>query len=194
MKNITKEKLIHAGAKAMLAKSYHAVGIQEILTAVDVPKGSFYHYFESKEDFGVAIIEYYGEQLANSIREKLVNPHYSPRQRMSDYYLAIRNYYAVNGCGQGCLVAKLATEVGNLSPRMRVALKKEFDKWSSLFAACIKEGQLLGEITSDRDPDSLAEFLYTSWEGALIRMQVNHDLTSIDNFINYAFDKIIPKK
>jgi len=193
MNNTIKEKLIKTGAKAMLAKSYHAVGIQEILTAVDVPKGSFYHYFESKEAFGVAIIEYYGEQLANSIKRKLSSEGYSPTQKIKAYFLEIRNYYAKHGCGRGCLVAKLAIEVENPSIAMRNALKREFDKWTTLFATCIKEGQQIGEISSNHDAEYMAEFLYTSWEGALIRMQVNHDLGPIDKFINYALDTIIPK-
>jgi TetR/AcrR family transcriptional repressor of nem operon len=194
MNNTTRQKLIKTGAKAMLAKSYHAVGIQEILSEVDVPKGSFYHYFESKEAFGVAIIEYYGEELAHAIREKLLDSKHSPRERMVAYFLAIRDYYATNGCGRGCLVAKLATEVADHSLQMREVLKKEFDKWTKLFATCIKEGQMVGEIAADYDAESLAEFLYTAWEGVLIRMQVNHELSPIDNFINYALDRIIPKK
>jgi len=193
MNNTIKEKLIKTGAKAMLAKSYHAVGIQEILTAVDVPKGSFYHYFESKEAFGVAIIEYYGEQLANSIKRKLSSEGYSPTQKIKAYFLEIRNYYAKHGCGRGCLVAKLAIEVENPSIAMRNALKREFDKWTTLFATCIKDGQQIGEISTNHDAEYMAEFLYTSWEGALIRMQVNHDLGPIDKFINYALDTIIPK-
>jgi TetR/AcrR family transcriptional repressor of nem operon len=193
MKNTTREKLIKAGAKAMLAKSYHAVGIQEILAKVDVPKGSFYHYFESKEAFGVAIIEYYGEQLANSIEEKLAKEEHSPREKIQEYFLGIRDYYAVHGCGRGCLVAKLAIEVENPSVPMCKALKREFDKWTALFAACIREGQKIGEISLAYDAESMAEFLYTSWEGALIRMQVNHDLGPIEKFIEYALDQIIPK-
>ncbi len=192
MKNLTREKLIKSGARAMLAKSYNAVGIQEILSEVDVPKGSFYHYFNSKEDFGVAIIEYYGEQLSASIRAKLSDTSISPRKRLMDYFIAIRSYYENYGCGQGCLVAKLATEIADVNPRVRVALKNEFDKWSKLFADCIAEAQKMGEISPDHDPEALAEFIYTSWEGALIRMQVNHDLNSIDNFIKYIFDRVIP--
>lgn len=193
MKNTTKEKLIRAGAKAMLAKSYHAVGIQEILTTVDVPKGSFYHYFESKEAFGVAIIEYYGEQLANSIKEKLSGVGGSPKEKIKAYFWGIRDYYAIHGWGRGCLVAKLAIEVENPSVPMCNALKREFDKWTAVFAACIKEGQRGGEISLAHDAESMAEFLYTSWEGALIRMQVNHDLGPIDKFIDYALDTIIPR-
>lgn len=193
MKNTTRAKLIKTGAKAMLAKSYNAVGIQEVLSEVEVPKGSFYHYFDSKEDFGVAIVEYYGEQLANSIRAKLTDARIPPRQRLIEYFMAVRDYYTKNGCGQGCLVAKLATEIADVSPRVRVALKSEFDKWSRLLAECIIEAQEKGEIDSGHDPEALAEFIYISWEGALIRMQVNHNLASIDNFLNYIFERVIPK-
>ncbi|MBP2640633.1 MAG: transcriptional regulator, TetR family [Firmicutes bacterium] len=192
MKITTRQKLIQTGAKAMLAKSYHAVGIQEILTEVEVPKGSFYHYFESKEAFGVAIIEYYGEQLANIIRNKLLDTQHSPKERIRAYYLGVRSYYAKNGCERGCLVAKLATEVADHSVQMRDALKREFDKWTGLFADCIREGQAIGEISSRQDADFLAEFLYTTWEGTLIRMQVNHELSPIDKFIDGALDLIIP--
>ena len=176
----------------MSAKSYNAVGIQEILDAVDVPKGSFYHFFSSKEDLGVSIIEYYGEQLGALIRAKLSDSSLTPRERLIAYFTAVRSYYEDHGCGQGCLVGKLATEIANVHPRMRLALKAEFDKWSKLFAACIAEGQKRGEISPDHDPEALAEFIYTSWEGALIRMQVNHDLSSIDNFIKYIFQQVIP--
>jgi len=176
----------------MLAKSYHAVGIQEILTEVDVPKGSFYYYFDSKEAFGIAIVEYYGEQLAHAIRQTLTDSNNSPRKRIVKYFVLIRDYYAIHGCGTGCLVAKLATEVTNPSPSMRNALKQEFDKWTALFATCIKEGQDGGEINVGNEAEATAEFLYTAWEGALIRMQVNNDLGPIEHFITYALDRIIP--
>lgn len=194
MKTTTREKLIKSGAKAMLAKSYHSVGIQEVLAEVDVPKGSFYHYFASKEDFGVAIIEYYGEQLAGSLRERLSDGKLSPRRRLQEYFGAIREYYAAHGFGQGCLVAKLATEVADSSPRIRIALQNEFDKWTKLLAGCIAEGQQQGEIAREQDPEALAEFIYASWEGALIRMQVNHTINPIDNFMTYIFEQVLPAK
>lgn len=194
MKAVTREKLIKTGAKAMLAKSYHSVGIQEVLDEVNVPKGSFYYYFSSKEDFGVAIIEYYGAQLANSIKQRLSNNELSPLGRMEEYFKSIREYYAGNGFGQGCLVAKLATEVADSSPRIRLALQNEFDKWTKLLAECIAEGQEKGEISREHDPDALAEFIYASWEGALIRMQVNHTIGPIDNFLAYIFKRILISK
>lgn len=177
----------------MLAKSYNAVGIQEILSAVDVPKGSFYHYFGSKEDFGVAIIEFYGEQLARSLQIKLAPSVVPARQRLKDYFLSIRQYYGEYGCGQGCLVAKLATEMGNSSPVMRQALKAQFDAWVQLIAACVREAQAQGDIVSTHCPEALAEFIYLSWEGALIRMQVNHDLEAIDTFLHYIFTRLLPE-
>lgn len=194
MNNSTREKLIKAGAKAMLAKSYNAVGIQEILNEVNVPKGSFYHYFDAKEDFGISIIEYYGQKLANSINTKLSDSTLSPRSRILDYFLGIREYYFQYGCGQGCLIAKLTTEIADLRPRMRFALKAEFDNWCYLFALCIKEAQLTGEIDPEHNPESLAEFIVTSWEGALVRMQVNHNISSLDTFLHYLSKYLIPPK
>lgn len=193
MKNTTKEKLIKTGAKAMLAKSYHAVGIQEIVKEADVPKGSFYHYFDSKEAFGVAIIEYYGEYLAKLIAEKLSDDRYSPRERIRNYFLGIREYYNVHGCGRGCLVAKLAMEVENPGPAMVDALRREFKRWTALFSVCIEEGQKKGDISPDYEAQTMAEFLYTSWEGALVGMQVNRDLRPVEKFID-ALDQILPKQ
>lgn len=194
MKNLTREKLIQIGARAMLAKSYHAVGIQEILAEADVPKGSFYHYFASKEDFGIAIIKYYGDQLAKIIKERLSSEILSPRDRLKEYFLTIREYYVNLGYGQGCLVAKLATEVSGASLDIRLALKEEFDRWLNLFTACIYQAQQAGEISAEYAAAELAEFIYTSWEGALIRMQVNHDVSSLDNFITYIFTYVIPSR
>lgn len=184
--------MIKAGAKAMLAKSYNAVGIQEVLSQVDVPKGSFYHYFSSKEEFGVAIVEYYGEQLADAIEKRLSDPGLSPWNRMKQYFLGIRSYYASAGCNEGCLVAKMATEIADASPRIRIALKVEFDKWVGLFARCIEKAQDRGEISPEHNATALAEFIYTAWEGALIRMQVDQELNSLDTFVFYIFGHIIP--
>jgi len=194
MKNLTREKLIQIGARAMLAKSYHAVGIQEILAKADVPKGSFYHYFASKEDFGVAIIKHYGDQLAKIIKEQLSSEILSPRDRLKEYFLTIRGCYVKLGYEQGCLVAKLATEVAGASTDMRLALKGEFDRWLNLFTACICQAQQAGEISEEYTAAELAEFIYISWEGALIRMQVNHDVSSLDNFITYIFTYVIPSR
>lgn len=191
-KNNTRHVLIKAGAKAMLAKSYHSVGIQEVLAAVDVPKGSFYHYFASKEAFGIAIVIYYGEQLATAIRTKLNEGQSSPRERIRQYFKGIRDYYAKNGVGRGCLVAKLATEVADPGDGLRQELKRQFDQWTQLFAECIREGQIAGEIVDEPSAEILAEFLYISWEGALVRMQVNDDLNPLDIFIRYAIDRILP--
>lgn len=192
MKNLTQEKLIKAGARAMLTKSYHAVGIQEILKTVGVPKGSFYYYFSSKEDFGVAIVEYYGQQISALLKAHLLAPECSPRHRLLNYFLSVKEYYEQKGCTQGCLVAKLATEVGSSSPEIRRALKEQFDAWTRLVSTCIIEAQVAGEINDFHNPELLAEFIYAAWEGALIRMQVNHDLDALDNFLKYVFEYLLP--
>ena len=59
----TREKIIHEGARLIHAQGYKATGIQQILDAVGIPKGSFYFYFKSKDDFGCAVIDHFTETI-----------------------------------------------------------------------------------------------------------------------------------
>ena len=194
MKTDTRQKLIRAGAKAMMTKSYNAVGIQEILTGADVPKGSFYYYFDTKEEFGVAVVEHYGQSMANTLQKRLSDSTVSPRTRLLNHFLSIRQYYVDNGSVGGCLVAKLANEIGSTNPTIREALQKYYDEWVELVARCIGEAQKAGEIDPCHDPNDLADFIYTSWQGALTVMLVKHNVVAIDKFIGYIFTFLLPEK
>jgi len=65
--NETRESLVRAGLVALTEKGFSATGIDEILKAVGVPKGSFYHYFDSKEAFGAELIDRYGQYFARRL-------------------------------------------------------------------------------------------------------------------------------
>ncbi|MCA0315662.1 MAG: TetR family transcriptional regulator C-terminal domain-containing protein [Candidatus Melainabacteria bacterium] len=67
----TRDKLIEAGLQLMLAKGYTNTGIQEIVNQAGVPKGSFYHYFDSKESFALAIIDSFDRNHLLKIRRHL---------------------------------------------------------------------------------------------------------------------------
>src|SRR5664279_1578513 len=58
-KQINRENLLNQGVALLMQQGYHGTGLQEILDAVQIPKGSFYNYFGSKENFGAAVIEHY---------------------------------------------------------------------------------------------------------------------------------------
>lgn len=175
----------------MLAKSYHAVGLQEILAAVGVPKGSFYHYFKSKEDFAVAVIKHYAAEHVRGLQEALTDKGLSPKERLRAFFQKYRELHCSGNCHQVCLIAKLGTEVSDLSSSIRTALKDSSDQCVGQFARCIREGQDIGELDASQDPEALAEFLHSAWEGAMLRTKISQSVKPLDNFITLVFELLL---
>lgn len=94
METTTREKIITSGIQAIISKSYNAVGINEILAATGVPKGSFYHFFKSKEDFGVAVVEHFAAKAAEHLRTVLRDASRSPLARVRHWFESSRNHLA----------------------------------------------------------------------------------------------------
>lgn len=191
MKKDTKQKLIQAGIEAMQEKSYHSVGIKEILDSVGVPKGSFYYYFKSKEDFGIAVIDAFAREHAATIQSFLEDRSMSPLERLRESFVSCLSFYPEKLCGNGCLVAKLSHEVMNHSPDMSAAIRNAFDMWQALYARMIREAQNAGEIETAIDPEELAAFIQNSWEGAVMMMQVHKNYAPVKNNIQFIFDRLL---
>ncbi len=194
MKKDTKQKLIQAGVEAMLKKSYHSVGIKEILDSVGVPKGSFYYYFKSKEDFGIAVIDSFAREHAATIQSFLEDRSKSPLERLKASFTSCLRFYPDKECGRGCLIAKLSHEVMNHSPDMSAAIRNAFDMWQTLYARMIREAQNAGEIDPEMDPEELAAFIQNSWEGAVMMMQVHRNYEPVKNNIRIIFDRLLKRR
>lgn len=189
--NDTKQILIKTGSEIILAKGYNAVGLQAILTAAGVPKGSFYHYFRSKENFGIAIVEYYGQinfELTMSICK---DQNLSPKRRLKKLFTLGRDYRAQYGYNAMCLIGNLGTEMAKASEAIRVAMKKEADRQVKAIASLIAESQSQGEILSTYNPQFLAEFICAAWQGSLTSMQIEQDIKPLDIFLEQIFDNLL---
>ena len=185
--NPTKDRLIKAGAQAMLVKSYHAVGIQEILETTDVPKGSFYYYFKSKEEFAQAILEYQAEKTTDEIRHSL-SSNLAPRRRLKEYFRAVRQEQLKNNYSHTCLLIKLAGELGNTVPAIRHTIKTQLDKRLHIIA------ESLAETENSADAARIAETIYMAWEGALIKANIDQTVHPLDTFLNHTFERLLPEK
>jgi TetR/AcrR family transcriptional repressor of nem operon len=179
----TKDRIIEAGSTAMSAKSFNGCGLKEILDCADVPKGSFYHYFKSKEDLGVAVIEESAQKHADFIRAHLSDRQVSPLNRVMSMFQAMRDHYVQEGPQRECVIAKLALEVAQLSEPMRLAIKYAYDNWSALISRVLCEAQAAGEISTAQDPEQLADFLVNAWEGCTLRMQIDRKTEALDQFL-----------
>lgn len=164
----TKNKLIAAGAELFLIHSYQGTGINDILKACGVPKGSFYNYFPSKEDFALEVVDYHIEKSKIFVKENLCNNNLSPLDRISAYLDSISQGMVDCNFAMGCAFGTMAQEMSGLSPKLRTALSKAFQIQVNHIVNCIEMGQRQGEIEAALDPTETAGFIMSSLQGAQI--------------------------
>lgn len=167
-----RQQLLDAAKALMTRKGYTAVGLAEIVASAGVPKGSFYYYFKSKEDFGLVLLEDYFSKYLVTVSEQLSGEG-SGLARLQGYF----QYWASQQCtgltDGKCLVVKLGPEVCDLSEDMRLALKHGTDRIIERIGHCVALGQDDGSIGAAAPPRALAESLYQLWLGATLLDKLN---------------------
>lgn len=187
----TRARILEVGAEAISDKSFNSCGLSEILRKAGVPKGSFYHYFQSKEDFGVALIEKASEEFLEWLRPILTDRRKSPLRRLREMFEQSRTECMARGVARQCLIPKLALETAQLSEPVHAAVKCAYELWSALIAKVLREAQAAGEVSKRHDPTRLANVLVMLWEGATIRMQIDRSLQPLDDFLNFVFEQLL---
>jgi TetR/AcrR family transcriptional repressor of nem operon len=173
------------------AEGYAATGIQSIVESVDVPKGSFYNHFASKEAFGAEVIDAYFDRRQDKLRALLCNADVAPLQRLEAYFDDRIEALRAAGFVRGCLLGNFSAEVADHSALVREHLVVHFAAWGDFFADCIAEAQQQGAI-SDRFPaDLLGRFILNSWEGALLRMRAERSAAPLIEFKQIVFGKLL---
>lgn len=183
----TRALLIRTGLAVLTEKGYSSVGIDEILRIVAVPKGSFYHYFPSKEAFGQALIAAYADYFASKLDRCFLDAAYSPLQRLRNFVEDAKQGMAKHDFRRGCLVGNLGQEMAVLPESFRRQLADVFQDWQQRTERCLKEAQQSGEIESDLDCAHLASFFWIGWEGAVLRAKLEHQPTALDTFASGFF-------
>jgi TetR/AcrR family transcriptional repressor of nem operon len=182
-----KEDIITVGSELIRKKGYHHVGISEILKACAVPKGSFYNFFESKEDFVAQSLATYGERSLVFIEQALGDTNKSPLQRLKDFYSCLIESNFQEGCKAGCLVANLSSEIGGTNEDLAKIANEQFQQSLVPIAACVAEGQVQGEITLTFSAAYLAEYLHAGIVGAFARMKVERNRVYLDKWYTMTF-------
>jgi len=187
----TRERILAAGTDLFGKKGFNGCGLNEVLQAAGVPKGSFYHYFGSKEEFGVAVIERARDEYLAELRPLLADRRLSPLVRLRRIFETARAECLEKGPTVECLIPKLALETASLSEPVHAAVKCAYQQWGALMAQVIREGQVAGEVDRKHDPDRLANVLVMLWEGAVIRMQIDRSIAPLDDFQAFVFDTLL---
>jgi len=176
-KNPTRQHIISIGYQLISNKGFTGVGLAEILKTAAVPKGSFYHYFKSKEQFGEAIIEDYFCQYLTRLDAFFITNHQQTafEQLMAYWQLWLTSVTEKNG-HKNCLVVKLSAEVADLSESMRIALRDGSEQIIALITQCIKNGVADNSICPQNEHET-ATMLYSMWLGASLLSRLHRDET-----------------
>jgi TetR/AcrR family transcriptional repressor of nem operon len=186
--------LIDVGLGLMHRDGYNATGLADILKAADVPKGSFYHHFGSKESFAVAALERYGMRAREHAAAVLNDTTTPPLQRLRSYFNDLLKIYGQKGAIPGCMMGRFSLEIAEESPQLRKRISASFDHWQQTIASVIRQAVEQKELPDGTDPESLAGFLLNSWEGALLRSQAEKSNAPLDTFMCYVFDGVLTKE
>lgn len=168
----TRASILAAGQRLMAGKGFSAVGLNEVLTDIGVPKGSFYHYFTSKEAFGEAMLDSYFDDYLAELDAILRKPGLTMAQRLTHYWQNWQDTQSFLDCQGKCLAVKLGAEVADLSEPMRLALKQGTSGITSRLARAIETGAAEGSLSIDADPAQVAESLYQLWLGASVMVKI----------------------
>lgn len=187
----TKNAIIETGVRIMMEKGYNHTGLQEVLQSSGVPKGSFYHFFASKEAFGLAVVDRYVDDFTGYLAQHLDNGDHPPLARLRNFFEATVGRYDTEGCCGGCMVGNIGQELSDQNEAFRERIADSYQGLQKQFAACLTEARTRGELPAATDPGDMADFLLDSWEGAILRMKVTKSTEPLHRFIRYTFAEIL---
>lgn len=191
MAQAAREKILAAAAQLIHRQGYNNTGLQEILQTAGVPKGSFYFHFKSKEDLALALIDRFVSVWRGLAEETLADTSRPALARLRDFYSQRRDYFCQEGFVGGCPVGNLSQEMGDVSPALRERLSQVIDAMAGQVAQVLAEAQARGELDRRHDPQALAYFIVSSWQGALIRMKVCKCQEPLDLFQEMIFGRLL---
>ncbi|RJG10384.1 TetR family transcriptional regulator [Pseudomonas cavernicola] len=189
-----RDLILAKGAQVMTRRGYHGTGVQEIVQAAGIPKGSFYHYFASKEDFALQALEHlYAPRLVR-YAEALGNPALSPRERIVGYYRELMVHFARQEKPEyHCFIGSLSFEMAELCQPIGTQVESILQRSVEILAQCLTAAREAGELPAETDCAALAEFIGNAWEGALMRMKVGASAAPLNVFLNQLERLLTPR-
>ena len=182
----TRDELVREGIRTWSGRGWAAVGVQEVLEAVGVPKGSFYHYFRSKEAFGLEVISCYERAMDQRLASTLETSG-SAHERIAGFLLAGREAFERTQFRRGCVVGNLAQELGAGDGALRTALEHIWKRWEHSMVGCLRDGVSQGLWPETLDVHAAASFFWVGWQGALLRGKLARSTEAIDDFSRAFF-------
>jgi TetR/AcrR family transcriptional regulator, transcriptional repressor for nem operon len=182
-----RDEIVQAGLHVVLSRGFNATGVEAILKQANVPKGSFYNFFSSKEEFGLAIIDRYVAEKGEVFGPIFGDDSLSPLERIKKSFESLIALFESNDCSKGCLLGNLGLEMSDQFDKVRLHLELALQNWTKALTNLVLQAQKENLISGQMDAEMLAENLISSFEGALLRSKVKKSPEPLKNFIHLYF-------
>ncbi len=175
-KEIKRKKLLDQGVLMLTEQGYHGTGLKEILDIVEIPKGSFYNYFASKEEYCAEVINHYIEPFLQLLTHHLQKPSIDGLLGLKNYYDELIDELEKSGFKGGCLLGNLMGEIGDTSEICRDSLINAVNRYKGIQLVALVRAQEEGVVRKDRSANVMADLLINNWQGALLRMKIEQSV------------------
>ncbi len=176
--------ILDKGMEVMWGKGYNGTSVNDIVKAADVPKGSFYFYFDSKEDFAVKALNRYFNMMFEPARAIIEDNDLTAVQKLDNIYqmrvniAAEKMHYKL-----GCFASNMGSEMSDHSESIRDTIVQFESLVRARMKELVEQAQIEGGIKDDVSPENIVAFIEDAFKGALVTMKEVENSESLDNLM-----------
>lgn len=190
----TRTRLLEVGLSLFAKRGYHGTGIKQIVDTAHVPKGSFYTYFKSKEEFGIAIVCRHSAEFWLKWHAAMDLNSPNPLQALRNCFITMLDVHLDCAVKTFCVVAHVAAEICEDSTECRLAIKGLFKEMCDNIAQCIRKAQSAGQVREDLNAEEFARLFWDAWQGSLLRMKIEGNIEPVKECVELLFGRLLQQK
>lgn len=181
----TRNDLIRSGLELLTQNGFLTTGVDAIVKNANVPKGSFYYYFKSKEEYAQTVLNAYNSFFEHKLKKHLHESSCTPMVRLDNFINDACEGIKKYNFTRGCLVGNMMQESPGLPQSFIKLLQNILESWQALVAACLSDALSLGEISSNMNETQLSAIFWSGWEGAVMRAKLYCSTQPVCDFWSY---------
>jgi TetR/AcrR family transcriptional repressor of nem operon len=189
-KSNKRELILNEAFDSLHRRGYQATGLKDLLDRIQIPKGSFYHFFQSKEHLGLEVIKTYGEFAAKQWQKSFDELDGSAEERLTHYFKSLIQYFIKQDYGKGCLLGNFSLEMSDKSVEIRNLVNQSLDIFAKTIAKVLAKDRGLN-ANPNKTENLLADLIVEAWEGALIRMKSSKNKKPLEQFVEFSLPRIL---
>lgn len=181
-KTIKRNQIIDASIELMYLKGYNGTSVKDITDAAGIPKGSFYNYFNDKEDYVLYAMRYFESEMSNKFLASMEDRSIGPLERIKKSFKERIESAKKNGLNYGCFIGNIAQEMGNTNVEISRQAREIDERRVEAVYANLMEAFENGELRKEINLKVLSDAIITGWQGSQLRMKMNKNEEALDDF------------